>query len=90
MPCSAVRVAPKFALLAHTPRMVWRGGVRVASYFALSASAPLKGCAVDTSSMKISENRKAMINCGMVPGRTKTMKPTKKSFFHASRSSHQK
>ena len=40
--------------------------------------------------MKISENEKAMINCGMAPGRMSTMNPTKNSFFHASRSSQKK
>ena len=56
----------------------------------LSSPSSLKGIAVETSSMYTSEKRKAMSSCEIRPGATNTIKPTRKSFFHASSSSHQK
>ena len=54
----------------------------------LSSPTSLKGIVTETSSRKHSENKKAMISCSMEPGMMSTEKPTRKSFFQASSSSH--
>ena len=55
-----------------------------------SSEGALKGTAVAMSSRYVSEKTNAINSCSMDPGMMSTMKPTKKSFFHASSSSHQK
>ena len=55
-----------------------------------SSTSETKGEATAVASMHRREKKKAISSCRMVPGMMSTQKPTRKSFFHASKSSHAK